>query len=142
MNNIEIIEHDGKIYNIDENYIFVKILSASACSGCHAKSFCPVSDLKEKIIQINKKDNNSEYKIGDNIIVYMKKSLGKKAVFLGYILPFIILFLSLMSFIFITNNEGLSGLLSLCLLIPYYLIIYFNRDKLNKTFNFQIKKKI
>lgn len=134
------IEQKGKIDNIDNKNIFVKILSESACAKCHAKAFCSTADLKEKIIIINK-DNDTDYKIGEDVIVYMNKSMGKKAVFLGYILPFIILFSSLITLILLTDNEGLSGLLSLGLLIPYYLIIYFNKDKLNRTFNFQIKKK-
>ncbi len=132
------IEHKGIIDNIDCDKIYVRILSQSACASCHARGSCPVSKLKEKIIEINKTKSNN-YKIGEAVKVTMAKSLGTKAVLLAYFFPFIVLLLSLIILINFTGNQGLSGLISIGLLIPYYLILYFYRNKIKKTFKFQIK---
>ncbi len=135
----DIIEHKGNIISIDNDAINVEIIAESACASCHAKGFCTISDMKEKIININK-TKDSEYEIGDEVTVLMEKSSGSKAVILGYFLPFLIMFLSLVILINITDNQGLSGMLSIGLLIPYYIILYFLRDKINRKFEFKIRK--
>ncbi|MCD4746361.1 MAG: SoxR reducing system RseC family protein [Bacteroidales bacterium] len=132
-----IISHKGIINNIDNNKIYISIISQSACASCHVKGMCSVADMKEKIIEIENTKNNN-YKIGDTVTVVMEKSSGTKAVVLGYFIPFIILLISLIVLISITNNEGLSGLISIGILIPYYLILYIFRDKLKKIFVFKL----
>jgi hypothetical protein len=39
----------------------------------------------------------------------------------------------------VTGSEGLAALISLGLLIPYYIVIYLFRDKLQKTFMFKVE---
>ena len=69
----------------------------------------------------------------------MRKSLGGVAVFLGYILPFILLMLVLLLVLLISGNEGLAGLLAIAAMIPYYWLLYIFRDKLKRTFSFSIQ---
>ena len=40
----------------------------------------------------------------------------------------------------LTGKDGLSGLVAIGILIPYYLCLYFFRDKLKNKFTFIIKK--
>ena len=47
---------------------------------------------KGKIVEVQGSYNVSP---GDNVTILMKKSIGYKALFLGYILPFILLVLTL-----------------------------------------------
>ncbi len=70
----------------------------------------------------------------------LKKSLGFKALFLGYILPFLLLVITLFTSLTITKNEGLAGLLSVGVLLPYYLGLYFFRKKISNTFIFEIEE--
>ena len=136
-NTFDSITHTGFIQSIDKDKINVMILSQSACSGCHAKSMCAVADMKEKVIEISKKSSDN-YKIGDKVTVVMERSMGPKAVFYGYFFPFLVVLISLIVLISLTENEGLAGLISLVLLIPYYFMIYLLRDKLKKKFEFKI----
>lgn len=132
------IEHKGIVKKISDNSIEVSIIALAACASCHAKSACGVSDLDEKIIEIKKHSDN--YHIGEQVKVYYKKSLGFRALFLGYVLPAaIVLFILIMGTIFL-KNEMLSGLIALASLIPYYILLYFSKNKLNETFSFSIKK--
>jgi sigma-E factor negative regulatory protein RseC len=39
----------------------------------------------------------------------------------------------------ISGSEGLSGLLSLGILIPYYLLLYLRRGRLKRTFTFSLQ---
>jgi sigma-E factor negative regulatory protein RseC len=131
------ITHTGRINQITQTRIFVSIVSESACAACHAKGFCNVSDMKEKIIEV-KNPVNGEHKTGDWVTITTKQSMGLKAVFYGYILPFIVLMATLLTTINTTGNEGLAGLLALLVLVPYYFALYLMREKLKSKFEFRI----
>jgi sigma-E factor negative regulatory protein RseC len=138
MENKELISHTGRINQITTNRIFVTIVSESACAACHAKGFCGVSDMKEKVIEI-KNPGNFEHKIGECVTIVMQRSTGLKAVFYGYILPFIILMVTLLGTLNATNNEGLAGLFALLVLAPYYFALFMMREKLKSKFEFRIE---
>lgn len=133
------IIHPGVIQDIDNRKIYVKIMSQSACASCHAKGACSVADIEEKIIDVTN-NHSKQYKVGDVVNLSMERSLGIKAVLLGYLVPFIVLVLTLIVMLSVTNNELLSGLLSLVVLIPYYIILYLLKDRLQKTFEFHIRE--
>jgi len=132
------IIHPGIIHKIENDKIIVNIIAQSACASCHAKGMCSISDLEEKSIEVLKKSGKN-YKTGEKVNVAMESSLGTKAVMIGYVIPFLIVLISLIILTIITNNEGFAGLISLVLLIPYYFGVYFHRDKLKKTFTFKIQ---
>ncbi len=132
------IRHEGLIKKIDNSQVYVSIIAQSACASCHAKGVCNVSEISEEVVEVPR-DPGVEYKVGERVHVSMHKSLGSRAVFLGYMLPFLILLATLIITISITGREGLSGLVSLGILIPYYLLLYSFRDRLKKTFTFRIE---
>jgi sigma-E factor negative regulatory protein RseC len=134
----EIVRHKGIISEVNETVIKVNIIAQSACASCHAKGYCGVADMKEKVIEVRNVGHN-EQKAGDFVNVTMKKKQGLKAVFYGYFLPFIILLATLI----ITSgymNEGLAGLIALSVLIPYYILLYFFRDRIKNDFEFEIEQ--
>lgn len=132
------INHDGIVENVEGGHVFVRITQTSACSSCAVKGHCSSSESKEKIIEINAPGSN--YQPGDSVMLTGQTSMGMQAVFLAFVLPFLILIISLFVCISLTNgNEGVSALISLGLLIPYYFVIWLNKDKLKKNFSFTIK---
>ena len=131
------ITHPGTIQNIEGNKIYVKILAQSACSTCHAKGSCSVSDMTDKIIEIIS-FSSDQYKTGDKVTVSMKQSLGNRAIFFAYFLPFLCLFACLIILLAITNNELLAGLVSVGILVPYYAGLYLLRDRMGKVFQFEL----
>ena len=139
MKQVEQIIHPGIVKSISGNDLQVSIIAQAGCASCTLKGACSVSDAEEKIIDIYV-ENPHDYKNGENVDVFFKQSLGFRALFLGYLMPFLILVVSLIILMLITQKELLSGVISLMLLIPYYLILYFSKDKIKKTFAFSIKK--
>jgi sigma-E factor negative regulatory protein RseC len=133
------IAHTGIINQIDDKHFFVKIITQKACSNCYSKGICSVSDLNDQIIEVPRKPN-ATFKIGDKVDVVMKKSLGSKAVFLGYVMPFLLLLLTLIITFNLSENEGLAGLSAVGILVPYYLTLYLVKDRLKSTFIFNIQK--
>lgn len=132
------ITHSGVINKTDDKYYFVSIISQNACSGCYSKGICNVTELSDKVIMVSKKDPG-RFKVGDEVEVVMKKSLAFQAVFLGYLLPFIILFAALLITYYFSKSEGWAGLAALGILIPYYLVLYLLKDRLKSTFVFSIR---
>jgi len=132
------IIHPGIIESINEDKVFVRILSQSACSSCHAKGACTIADVEEKIIETDI-DPAGNRKPGDEVIVRMEESLGHKAVLMGYVIPLVVLVGSVILFLSIFKHEGLAALLSLVMLVPYYFTLYLFRNKLRKEFRFRIE---
>ena len=132
----EKVLHVGVIQEVSENKITVAIINASACAACHANGACLASDMKEKEIEIVR--FSGEYHIGQHVNIVGQASQGYKAAFYGYVLPFILVFITLILTISLTQSEGLGGLLSLAILIPYYAALYFFRNKLKRSFEFEI----
>jgi len=118
--------------------ITVTITQSSACSSCHARGACSVADIQEKDVEIPFK--NSSYIPGQEVSVVFQESAGLKALFYGYILPFLLVLAVLIVLYSVSIHEVLAGLLSLGILIPYYITIYFFRDKLKKVFKFEVEE--
>ncbi|NLA25419.1 MAG: SoxR reducing system RseC family protein [Bacteroidales bacterium] len=131
------IKHTGTVQEIGNGYLRVKILAQAACTSCRANTFCG-ADTSEKIIEINSWEG--DYSTGEKVNLHLQESHGAIALFWGYIAPFIVVVAALIIMLQITNNEGLSGLVSLLVLIPYYAVLYLFKDKFKKIFSFKISK--
>ena len=126
------------VKEVTDTSVVVSIINQSACSTCHANGACTVADVQEKEIEIL--PNGRNYKAGEEITVLLKESQGFQALFYGYVLPFLLVLFTLIITSAVTNNEFLAGLLSLGILIPYYITLYFLRDNLKKVFKFEVEE--
>ncbi len=134
----ESINHNGIIEKIDGDTAYVRITQQSACSGCHAQSMCAASESKVKIIEVP--DNSGKFTVNENVLLCGRSSLGLQAVLLAFILPLLIVVAAIVTGTSMQWEETTSGLTGLLLLVPYYCILYFFRDKLKRRFIFTLKK--
>ena len=133
------IKHLGVVESIKGFHVKVRILQVSACSTCSIKGHCNASDMKEKLIDAYN-TQQIPFQIGDKVMVCGTTSMGMKAVVLAFAVPFIVLILSLFIVMSLTGGDELfSAMVSLCALVPYYLIIYKMRNKMSRTFFFTIE---
>ena len=132
------IIHDGKIIEITPDFTSVEIVSSSACSSCHAKGLCGMSEEQEKVIMVPT-DPYSEYAVGDDVKVATKMTMGLKAVWISYVIPLAILMILILSLSSVIGNELLLGLVSIAGVAVYYLGIWFFRDRLSNEIVFYIK---
>ena len=135
---MELLRHTGIVKAVTPSSLIVSIINQSACSGCHAKGACNVSDMQEKEIEVTYFSKN--YKPGNMVTVVFRESSGMKALFLGYILPFLILILTLIIGIESTGNEFAGAFIALGMLVPYYIILYLAKDKIKKEFTFELEE--
>ena len=134
------IKHLGIVESIDGSHVGVKILQSSACSSCSVKGHCNISETKEKIIDIHDKESADCCSVGQEVMVCGTTSMGMKAVVLAFVLPFIVLLAALFVTMRVTDgDEAASALVSLCTLIPYYIIIYLLRNRISRTFSFTLE---
>jgi sigma-E factor negative regulatory protein RseC len=132
------IVHSGKIVEITPDFTTVEIIVDSACSGCHAKSLCGMSEEQEKLISLPT-DPYSDHQVGDIVKVCTKMSMGLKAVWISYVIPLMILMILILSLSSVIGNEVISGLVAIGGVGVYYLVIWLLRDKLQNEFLFYIK---
>lgn len=129
--------HSGLISKISGQTITVNLEQNIHCDSCRAKSSCGISESSTKAVEVlNSKDS---FKINEEVNVVLKKALGLKAVFWAYVFPFILMFSTLI----IASNflkEWLAGLISLLIIVPYYIVLYFLKNALKSAFQVSILK--
>jgi sigma-E factor negative regulatory protein RseC len=95
-----------------------------------------MSGKEEKIIEVRGRYN---VKPGDSVTILMKQSMGYAALLLGYVIPIIVVVACLSILVSFKVPELSSGLISVAILIPYYVILFFFRKTINEKFTFTLK---
>ena len=134
----ETISHEGVITKITDDVLEIKITAMSACAACHAKSACNMSDQTEKVLTVPR-PKDQEFHLFQKVNVIMSVGQGNKAAILAYLIPIVVLLGALFICLGAGLSEGLSALIGIGALAPYYLILYTQRDKLKKKFEYRIE---
>ena len=132
------IAHKGRIVEITPDFTTVEIIVSSACSGCHAKGLCGMSEEKDKIIMLPT-DPYAEHAVGDEVNVSTRMTMGLKAVWISYVIPLAILMILILSLSPVIGNEFLRGGVAIAGVAVYYFFIWLFRDKLSDEFVFYIE---
>jgi sigma-E factor negative regulatory protein RseC len=132
------ISHRGKIVEITPDFTTIEIIASSACSSCHAKSLCGMSEDQEKLIMLAT-DPYAAHKVGDEVEVCTKMTMGLKAVWISYVIPLAVLMILILSLSGVFENEALRGLAAIAGVGVYYFVIWLFRDRLKNEFTFYIK---
>lgn len=122
----------------DREMVEVKILQVSACATCHAKGACNMADMEEKIIRVEDYTGRPLLP-GEKVTLKMQQSAGSRAVVLGYLVPFLVMMAVMIAGSFFIREEGILALVSIGSLVPYFVLLYLNRDRIKKKFVIQIK---
>ena len=132
------ITHRGKIVEITPDFTTIEIIASSACSSCHAKNLCGMSEDQEKLIMLAT-DPYAAHKVGDEVEVCTKMTMGLKAVWISYVIPLAVLMILILSLSGVFENEALRGLAAIAGVGIYYFVIWLFRDRLKNEFTFYIK---
>ena len=63
----QVIEHPGTILTIQNGVARIQITQYAACSGCHARSVCLISDCREKVIEVP--CSETSWQAGDTVTI-------------------------------------------------------------------------
>ena len=129
--------HSGVVTRIDGGSVFVALDPNLHCESCRAKGACGVSDAGSKEVEIT--DPQGTFRLDEHVEVVLKKDLGNKALFWAYLFPFLLMMLTLFT-ASLWLPEWMAGLVSLSILIPYYLSIALLKRYFKRTFKISILK--
>lgn len=133
----KIVKHEGIVTKITPQSITVALNGNINCEACNAKAACGVSESNNKEIEVL--NSSQPLRLNEKVEVILKRSLGLKAVFWAYVFPFILL-ISVLLIASSIYKEWIAGLLSILVLVPYYLALYVLRNSFKKTFQVSIFK--
>ena len=132
-----IVKHEGVVSKITNDVVTISLKGNINCEGCKAKAACGVSESNDKEIEVP--ISNQQLNLNENVEVLLNKNLGLKAVFWAYVFPFIIM-LTVLLIASTLFQEWIAGLLSIAILLPYYLMLYVLRSTFKKAFKLSILK--
>lgn len=131
---------DGIVRKIEEGHLLVEITVSSACGECRAKSICMPSERKQELVEAQN-PYHQEFVVGEVVTLNLQSSSGRKAVILGYLMPFLVLLASfLLTFLF-TDKEWIPVLVSLVCTFLYFVVLYRFKNRMDEQFTFYVTKK-
>lgn len=133
----QLIRHPGVVESTDKQVLRVRIVQTSGCAACRAKGYCSSADVREKLVDVPMADAAS-YHPGDSVWVMETSSAGRRAACLAFVIPFLLVLFSLALFTIAGLTEVLAAVLSLALLIPYYISLWLCRKRIGRQFIFSI----
>lgn len=133
------IAHAGRIVGITPATILVEIVSEAACSSCHAAPYCALSEAVHKTVEVPATLGN--WHEGQEVDVLLKRSMGFKAVWLGYMIPLVVMMAVVLGLIHAGLGEVVSGLSAIAAVGLYYFCLWLFRDRLRNEYSFYIKEK-
>lgn len=136
--NQQSVLHRGVVESIVGERVRVRFVAHSACSGCHAKGVCNLSEVENKFVEVPQR--NLDLTVGEEVDILLERNLGLRAVLFGYVIPLILLLLALILVYEFTEREGAAAIAGIAILIPYYLLLYLLRNRLSRSFHFVIRK--
>lgn len=131
------IRHEGVIDSIDGQKVTVRILQASACSGCQASRICRAAESKEKLVEVDMTGAES-LSVGQTVTVVAGERMGMTAVLLAFGLPLMLLLIALIAAMSVSGSEKIAAIASIAVLIPYYVVLFMCRGRIKKDFGFRI----
>lgn len=132
------ISHSGVVESIEDGCVHVRIVQTSACSACKVAGYCNASESKEKLVDVYTADTQ-RYSVGQAVTVMASRQVAAHALLLGFGLPFLVLVGVLAVVLQMTGNELWAALAGLLSLVPYYLLLYFFRNRLRDKLSFWIE---
>lgn len=132
------ISHSGVISSISDSCIKVQIVQTSACAACKVASHCNVAESKVKIVDVF--CDTKDYHVGQQVVVWASKDVANNALLLGFGIPFLLLVCVLMIALKFTGSEGAAALSAIGSLVPYYLLLWAMRHRIQKQISFHVKE--
>lgn len=134
----QIATHDGEVVEVHQQKVVVQMHVVSACASCKAHDKCAFVDKADKIVEVET-DQWTQYNVGDSVEVSVNEGLGLFAVLLAYIIPAVVLILTVVFSSMAFQSEVLAALVTLLVVTVYYMILFKFRNRLQRKFSFGLR---
>ena len=136
MGDFQEIDHAGVIKSVEDGIATVEILQKTSCASCELTGACSSSESSIKEVQVPIKSLN--YEKGDHVNIVFTRSEGFTALFIGYVLPFIVMIVTMSIAKLLDYGDLAAGLASLLILIPYYGGLFLLKNQIRALFEFRL----
>ena len=134
------ITHSGLVKEVTADRVIVAITSSSACGSCQARQACGLADTQEKIVEVVCAEA-AEYAVGEAVTVGVRRSVGLRAVLLGYVGALVVLLAMLgLTIGWWGWSEGEGAAAALGTVTGYYVALWALSKKIEHTIKFTITK--
>ena len=134
------IRHKAKIVQVNAHSVEAEIEVKSACVQCALQKACQVHEVSQRKIIIPLEQGKT-YHIGEQVEIAISLDEGMLAAFYAYILPLILVLLTLFICLVCGVSEIISGICSIIVLIPYYFGVFLKQKIFMRKLNFKIINK-
>jgi len=131
------IKHLGIIRKITDDFYYVAVERTPACQGCAAKNFCNIHSNENDFIPVQRLPHQT-FNTGDEVTIALTEKLGWKAVFYGYMMPFVALITGVIVAAAANLSQSAVGFTGIGALVVYYVVFSFFSKKIDKQFYFRI----
>ncbi len=134
------IKHKAKIVQVLPNFVEAEIEVKSACAQCALQKACQMHEVSQCKIIIPL-EQGKIYQVGEVVNVSISLEEGMLAAFYAYVLPLILVLLTLFISLMSGVSEIISGICSIIVLIPYYFGVFLKKNFFARKLNFKIVDK-
>ncbi len=135
----ETIRETAVVTNVTDKEVTLEVCTPEACHACNAKNICNQSG-GGKTREITLLNDGQGYTPGDHVVLVMRHSAGFLAVGIAYLIPVFLLIGTLLGLQWAGFSDITSGLVSLLVVILYYLIIRLVRSRVEPKLTIEIEK--
>ncbi len=129
------IEHSGTVSKKNGKTLEIKLKKSDGCEKCPIFSCCSAKSADKVVVEAN----DEVFSVGDKVVVCVSDKAEKLGVLLSYILPSVILFVSLLAGFASNMTEDYCAYGAIAALSVYYLLLFVFRKKLNNLAKITIK---
>ena len=140
MKQAEQIEHKGIVAFVGRDFVRVDIIVNEACGSCAARKSCSMGSSEKREITIFT-PLAAQYKVGEEVDVQAKRTIGIMAVTLCYVVPLLVLIATLVASKLCGITDGISALITLGAIALYFGVLAIFHKHISRKVTFQITKK-
>ncbi|WP_281670957.1 SoxR reducing system RseC family protein [Rikenella microfusus] len=134
------LRQSATVVRVDTSEIEVEVCRPEACAACKAKSVCSEGGGQGRRMTLA--NDGQGYRVGEQVTLVMRRSSGLKAVVIAYLAPVALIVAVLLGFQTAGVNETSAALLTLAILVLYFIIVRLLRGRINRELTIEIEKEI
>lgn len=138
---IEYIEHDGRISAIDKEkrIVTVTFLDNADCGACPAHKLCNNFDGQKNNVDVPVADT-SKYTVGEFVYLRGTERLHRKAIMMATVIPCATVIVVMIGIYLLTANQLAACLSGFGAMIFFFIGLYLMRNRIAHEFSFEIVK--
>lgn len=115
----------------------MRIVRASACSSCEAKSTCRGHGVRDFVVDVAD-EALVGMNVGDAVTVEIPRSAARHAVFVGFVVPLLLVVVSMSVIALLGGGDVPAVLAAIGVLVIYYCGLYVARQRLDRHFHIRV----